>query len=313
MSVWYQRGNQRRFHRLDMPIKLLVLPKDRPRGKPIFHWGIDYFPPSVEVEIRTCRQLLKEHISQIQAHQDLMQALFFEAMAQIEFFGELTRMIAFGEHPLCQAQNLHKFKSFFQGFDCLQTIFEPAPRTYELFKEIEDKNKQMLQAVYRVLHQASSSKITTCLPSDFKIDQSMMSLQANDSKNDQYVPLREALIKLVDYQNLYYRAWQEMMLDLQWERPPKQWQEQVVNVSTGGVALKVPKRFPPLSHVNLKLYFPRIGVLEFEGSVVMQKSMPNEGKERIAINFEFPTQAQQIALRTEMELFELQSAVEVFT
>jgi len=292
-----------------MPVGVMILPKDRPLGKPLFHWGVNYFPPAVEVQIRSCRQLLKEKIQLIQEHKAFMRALFFEAIGQIEFFGLLTRSISEGENPLCRGENLQSFQSYYQGFSLLDTIQDSSPRTYELFKQIETKNIQMLQAVRYVLQKASASQVKAFPLGTFQID---VTIEPFRTAKYADVPLAQALVQLVNFQNLHLQAWQEMMLDLQWQTPPQKWPEQMVNVSTGGIAVRLPKRFPKLAHVYTKLYFPRIGVLEFEGSVVMQKSIPTEGKERIAVNFDFPTQDQQIALRTQMELFELQKAVEVF-
>ena len=108
MRTWYQRGNQRRFHRVDMPINIMILPKERPFGQPIFHWGIDYFPPSIEVQIRSSRRLLTIQVDRIQEHKVFLQALFQECVQQIEFLGELIRLIAKGENPLCLPQNLKR-------------------------------------------------------------------------------------------------------------------------------------------------------------------------------------------------------------
>lgn len=292
-----------------MPVGVMILPKNRPLGKALFHWGINYFPPAVEVQIRSCRQLLKEQVQLIQNHRALMNALFSEAIDQIEFFGLLTRSISEGENPLCRGETLQSFQSYCQGFSLLDTIQESSPRTYELFKQIETKNIQMLQAVRYVLQKASSSQVKAFSLGAFQID---VAIEPFRTAKYTGVPLVQALVQLVNFQNLHIQAWQEMMQDLQWQTPPQKWPEQMVNVSTGGIAVHLPKRFPKLAHVYTKLYFPKIGVLEFEGSVVSQKSIPTEGKERIVVNFDFPTQDQQIALRTQMELFELQKAVEVF-
>ncbi len=309
MRTWYQRGNQRRFHRVDMPINIMILPKERPFGQPIFHWGIDYFPPSIEVQIRSSRRLLTIQVDRIQEHKVFLQALFQECVQQIEFLGELIRLIAKGENPLCLPQNLKRFQQYHQGFSLIETIKSPAPRTYDWFKKIEEKNVYLFSAIKYMLQHSSATKIQSLPSSEFLIDQAIIPYTKGKYKE---VPLAQSLVHLVHFQSLHFQAWQEMIRDLQWQTTPQKWSEHMVNVSTGGIAVNLPKRYPKLAHVYTKLYFPRIGVLAFEGSVVMQKSIPTEGKERIAVNFDFPTQEQQIALRTQMELFELQKAVEVF-
>jgi len=309
VKAWYQRGNQRRFHRVDMPVRLMILPDKRPVGKVLFHWGINYFPPSVEVQIRSCRQLLKTQISLIQENCEIVQTLFSEMMAQIEFLGELIQDISEGEHPLLKKENLQKFQSHLQGFSLLVTIQQSSPKAYQLFKLIETKNLKILQAVRYFLQNSSSSQVKIYELTDFKID---VAIEPYRALKYETIPLAHAAVLLTDFQNLYFQAWQEMMQDLQCQASPKTWPEYLVNVSTGGIAVLLPKSFPKFAHVCTRLYFPKIGVLEVKGSVVMQKSVPSEGKERIAVNFDMPTQELQISLRTQMELFELKPAVEVF-
>jgi len=51
MNQWFRKGNSRRFHRIDMPIKFFIVPSSPIKDREIYATGANYFPSSFHAKI----------------------------------------------------------------------------------------------------------------------------------------------------------------------------------------------------------------------------------------------------------------------
>jgi hypothetical protein len=303
-------GEQRRFRRMSLPLKTRILPKHPLSGKAIKSWGIDYFPPAIQAQCQTTLETLKTQIAQIHEHHDLIEALTSEAVDQITFFGQLIQSLSQGEQPLKQKAQMERFKNALQGFKRLSTIEKTSPKAHHLLKLIEEKNRHLYESVRQFLSQATEHRVS--IPAVVplcKIDEEITLFHQPRYHN---IPLAQALVYLVRYQRLHQQIWQNILQDLDENLPLKAWPEQEVSLSMGGLGLQLPKRFPPMVSLHCQLALPNLGMESFEGAAVLQKTLLNEGAERVSIDFKFPSAYQQATIRTQLELLEIKHAMEVF-
>lgn len=205
---------------------------------------------------------------------------------------------------------MERFKNALQGFKRLSTIEKTSPKAHHLLKLIEEKNRHLYESVRQFLSQATEHRVS--IPAVVplcKIDEEITLFHQPRYHN---IPLAQALVYLVRYQRLHQQIWQNILQDLDENLPLKAWPEQEVSLSMGGLGLQLPKRFPPMVSLHCQLALPNLGMESFEGAAVLQKTLLNEGAERVSIDFKFPSAYQQATIRTQLELLEIKHAMEVF-
>jgi hypothetical protein len=310
MAKWYLKGNARRFHRINMPLKTLILPKNAITDKEIYATGIDYFPPTIIQKINLEKRELQNAIGRVQEHKELLTTLFNEVIDYIEFLGGLVRDLAEGLSPKQSADYWLKVKQYQQGFSKVHTIKSSSPKTYEYFKHIETKYLAFLEAIIYSIENSTPKlfAVQGQLPQGFKIDE-LYDLFENPKFEK--IPLVQALRHTIAYLNLYLGIYHNLNSDHYLKNFPKEWPMQECNVSAGGVALMMEKRFKLHERVQILAYFLEYDrTLNFEGNIVALRSIEESFKERIAINFEFPDGYQQDFLQTQIELYEIKESLE---
>lgn len=311
MNRWFQKGNARRWYRIDMPVRVFMLPRSSIKDREIFATGADYFPPSIKQSISDKIYKTKLWVSKIQEQKEIVTLLFEEVMAFIEFFSYCTSLIAEGRNPKNEAEYWLKLSHHQKGFKTIEALKASAPRTYQYFKLIEEKYLVFLNSLVKSVENSTPThfEVDATLPYGFKIDEIMSKFE--DPKFAK-IPLIQALLHLSVLMDVYTGIYRKIIEDNYLKQFPEQWKTQMANVSASGLGIMMEKRFKFKDKVDVYFYFADNNVvLHFEATVVDIRTMENTYKERIALNFEFPDGKNQSYLQSEIEKFEIKECMEL--
>ncbi|BBP42610.1 PilZ domain-containing protein [Thiosulfativibrio zosterae] len=311
MNRWFQKGNARRWYRIDMPVRVFILPRSSIRDREIYATGVDYFPPSIKHSISDKTYKTKLWISKIQEQKELVTVLFEEVMEFIEFFGYCTSLISEGRSPKSETEYWLKLSHHQKGFQTIEALKVSSPRTYQYFKLIEQKYLTFLNSLVSSVEKSTPEhfEVDASLPYGFKIDEIMAKFE--DPKFAK-IPLIQALHHLSNLMDVYMGVYRKIIDDNYLKQFPELWKTQTANVSASGLGIMMEKRFKFQDKVDVYFYFSDANkVLHFEASVVDIRTIEDTFKERIALNFEFPDGKSQNYLQSEIEKFEIKECMEL--
>lgn len=311
MNRWFQKGNSRRFFRLDMPVRVFLAPMSPIKDREIFATGIDYFPPTIRHLIAKQRTDTMYWVTKIQDQKELVTHLFKEVIESIEFFGNCAQSISQGINPRLDPAYWIQISNKLEGFQTIEALKSSSPKTYNYFKLIEAKYLIFLNSMYESLMKSSptSFEANDSLPYGFKIDETLETF-----KNPKFekIPLVQAINELSAFMDTYMEAYRQINDDNILRNRPQDWKLQQANVSASGLALLLNKRFKPFERVDTYFYFmPQNKVLHFEGTIVDIRSIEDQFKERVAVNFEFPDGNSQGFLQNEIQRFEIEECMSI--
>ncbi|NCN43334.1 MAG: PilZ domain-containing protein [Piscirickettsiaceae bacterium CG_4_9_14_3_um_filter_43_564] len=311
MNRWFHKGNSRRFYRLDMPLKVFISPASPIRDRDIFATGIDYFPPTIKQLIEIQKNEAFYWIKRIQDQKVLMTTLFEETINTIEFFGRCAEAVSKGINPKLDPNYWMTIKQYQQGFTTIEPLSQSAPKTYRYFKLIEEKYLFFLNTLITSIEKSTPNLFAAQrnLPYGFKIDEILQQFKAEKFSK---IPLIQAILSLASYMETYIEAYRQINDDNILRDFPEDWIQQKVNVSASGLSMVMAKRFKPFEKVDIFIFIPiRKAVCNFNGSIVDIRTIENQHKERIAINFEFPDSKNQNLLQNEIQRFEIEETLEI--
>lgn len=314
MAYWFEKNDMRRFRRVDVPVRLLIVPSRPIQTGEIFTYGIDYFPPSVQKRLQFAQSKMHYWLSHIQEQQDVLAPVFAEFERYSRYFGGWVESVALqGRSPRSEVASWLEFHAYGKGVQDLDDLKIHAPKTFQYF----DLLNQKLQAYYRhfsaCLEKSDAQQF--CIPDPlenyFEIDGLAKNFAASVN-HDQKVPLVQALYYLYLFTSYYFRAYAEMLNDLSPISSPKSWQEKEVNLSAGGLSVLLDKRYPANSRCDIHLFFPETEQrLDFEASFIRSFTAAHTHKETNAFNFNFPDGHSQKVVVFEIERYEIRSSMEV--
>ncbi len=304
------RGNGRRFHRVNMPVRYFICPSSPIRDREIYATGNNYFPENTLKLIETKKNLILQSVQKIQTSDHLLKAIFTEMIETIEFFGDCLKAITNGKSPKSDLNYWIQIKSRQEGFKQVAPLEKTSPKTFGYIKAIEQKYLTYFNRMIESIEKSSPSHffVQGRLPSGFKMDEFLVTFQ---NPKLQKIPLIQTLLHVSEFMETYLAVYQRINDDNYLKQFPKEWPFKEANVSAGGLAVFMSKGFTLYSKVDAYLYFEAENkLLSFDGTVVGFRSAQNY-QERIAINFEFPSGHDQKFLQQEIQKHEVEECMDL--
>lgn len=311
MNRWFQKGNARRFYRIDMQIKAFMLPASPISDREIYATGADYYPPSTQRNLAKSKQDTLIWLAKIQEHKETINLIFDEFIEFIEFFGYCVELISEGKSPKKDPEYWLKLAHHREGFSTIHALKERAPRTYQYFKMIEQKYMVFLNSLVHSINHSTPShfEVDAELPFGFKIDEI---LERFSNEKFAKIPLIQAIVNLCSFLENYMGIYRQITQDNYLKQFPDEWKTDKVNVSASGISQMLTKRFHTKDKVDVYLYFEQFKrVIHFEASVVDIRSIEGLNKERVALNFDFPNGQDQDFLQSEIEKYEIKECMDL--
>ncbi len=297
LQTWFNKGNSRRFHRVNIPVQCFITPKEPIYQRQIFALGIDYYPESKQREIKKKKVELANRLEHLPAeNKQIVQSVFGAIEHYFEIFLEAIIDASQGKDPRQQSIHWHSLVKTTQNIQEIEVLSVNSPKTYQYLTQISKKFSTITTILVTSIERSSINHFSAPQPLpevDFKIDQLCNTL--NQPKY-QRVALAQSIIHLNQLLDLYLDIFANFYNDHFLKDYPKLWPTREANISIGGIAFMSSKRLELFSRVSVHLYFDHQDiVLNFDGSVV--KVDKERDGERIAINFELPESALQDELQ----------------
>lgn len=311
MNKWFRKGNARRFHRVDMPIRYFIVPRSPIRNREIYATGADYFPASLVSKIEARKNFTIQSVGRIQEQNALLTEIFEEITQYIEFFGECARSISLGQNPRKDPSYWMRVKEHQQGFKQAVRIQASSPKTFQYLQMIEDKYLTFLTRIVESINQSTPTHfyVSGHLPVGFKVDEIVSTFQ---EPRFEKIPLVQAILNLTKFMDAYFEIYRQINDDNYLKQFPQDWPLREANTSASGLAVHMDKRYDLYSRVDIFLYFEEHDqVLPFEGTVVDIRTDERKQMERIAINFEFPDGKNQDFLQQEIQKQEVKECMKI--
>lgn len=311
MPFWFEKGEHRRFSRIDLPVKVFVTPINLKADKQIFGLGIDYFPPTVQKKIESAREQTFYWFKHIQEQQDVLEPVFKDLMLAADYLGDWVRYVSDGRSPKEDMIEWRRFVSYAKGVESVGALQESAPKTFQYLDQMNQKIRAYFKNFAVCIDKSSPRKfvVDDSLPQEFAVDE-MMAKFTDPSFSK--IPLVQSLFHLNAYLNAVFDAYGEFIRDYYFRQNPKAWEMQTVNISAGGVSMIMPKRFKPSTHCDAYFYFAESERLLTVRSILVRTCSDwKESQECNAFNFEFPDLQDQLFIQQEIERFEIHNSMKV--
>ncbi|WP_321326190.1 PilZ domain-containing protein [Thiomicrorhabdus sp.] len=309
MNKWFRKGNGRRFHRVDMPVRYFIVPSSPIKDREIYATGADYFPQPLVNMIETRKYDTIRSVEKIKEQNVLVTQIFNDVIEDIEFLGECVKNVSIGISPKNDISYWLKVKDKLKGFSSIHQIEASSPKTFQYLSMIEEKYLSYLQRLTNSINESTPEHfyVEGLLPIGYKLDE-MMSVFQN--KKFAKIPLIQAILHLSEFLEAYLDTYRQINDDNYVKQFPENWPTQVANVSASGLALLLPKRFDMYTRVDVYLYFEHANkILNFDGSVVDLREDNQQYKQRVAINFEFPNGNDQNFIQQEIQKQEVKECM----
>ncbi|KUJ72407.1 hypothetical protein [Thiomicrospira sp. WB1] len=312
MPLWFEKGESRRFQRIDLPLKLYITPKNPIRHMDIMALGIDYFPPIVKKQLNQYQRDVEKWLPQVQEHQADMQTVFKQLMQSADFFARWTDELAKGRAPNRDKDSWLRLHAYAKGVAHLLTPLKATPKTCQYLTMIDDKLMQYYQHFKQIIEHSTHAQFhcdRLLTQQNFDIDTVMAAFES-----DKYArsPLVQSLLHLYRYIETVLNAYDELNLDMHSRQNPKVWATQTANISAGGVAVFRPKRFAQGEKHLANLYFAeQKKLVQLPAYLARSFSIQQKHTECNAFNFDFPSGQDQHLIQHEIERFEILDSMNV--
>ncbi|WP_040727683.1 PilZ domain-containing protein [Thiomicrorhabdus sp. Kp2] len=309
MNKWFRKGNGRRFHRVDMPLRYYIVPSSPIKDREIYATGANYFPQPLVDMIETRKYDTIRSVEKIKEQSALITEIFNDVIADIEFLGECTKSISNGISPKNNVSYWLKINDKLKGFSSINRIEASSPKTFQYLSLIEEKYLSYLQRLTNSINESTPEHfmVEGVLPIGYKLDEMMSVFEQEKFAK---IPLIQAILNLSKFLEAYLDVYRQINDDNYLKQFPQEWPQQIANVSASGLAILLPKRFELYSRVDVYLYFEANDkVINFDGSVVDLRADNEKHRERIAINFEFPNGNDQNFIQQEIQKQEVKECM----
>lgn len=311
MSYWFDKGDARRFPRIDMPIPLYITSAHPIRDKQIYAMDIDYFPTPVSKRLQQTKINLHHWRNLIQEQKDILDPVFLEAIDRVDYFREVIMGVSIGKLPLDKNDSLLDFQQKMKGFESFKTLKEQAPKTYNYFEMMNEKFAAYMHHFYACMQKSDPTKfvIDANLPGEFPADKT---IKAFANPKFKQVPLAQSLFYLSCYIDYHCRAYIEMLKDYAPRQPARKWPITELNISASGFALSLNKRFKPTAKVDVYLYFEDTNeTVKLNTTCIRNQSLPEQGIELNAFDFNFPTHQDQSLIKRQLERYQIKRCMDL--
>ncbi|QBZ82490.1 hypothetical protein GHNINEIG_00520 [Hydrogenovibrio crunogenus] len=311
MPFWFEKHEMRRFRRVDIPVKIYITPNEAIKDQQIFAYGIDYFPPTKIKKIKKAKREMHHWVGLIQEQKDILAPFFDDFETYIEFFKEWVQALSEGQSPRASKKDWLTFHAYAKGVQKIQSLATSAPKTFQYFERLNQKLITHFEHMAKCAEQSTSSHfvLPKMLPEHFAIDDMKKRFE---SPSAQKVPLIQSLYHLYLYMSYTFDAYGELLQDICSDQSPSSWPEAEVNLSAGGVSIKLDKRYKPNMRCKITLYFTGSKRLfKFQSTLIRAFSVPEFEAECNAFNFDFPNSQDQHLIQMEIEQFEIRNSMSV--
>lgn len=309
MHQWFRKGNARRFHRVDMPIRYFIIPSSPLEEREIFATGANYFPNGTTKKLHDLKAATLSSLERIQDQKEVIGEIVTEIIQHVEFYGDCLRNISNGIHPKKDPNYWLQINSKKQGFVAINKIKESSPKTFTYFKMIEEKYLVFFERLLKSIQLSDKDnfEVDGHLPYGFKIDETMtLFSQPKFSR----IPLVQTIVHVAEFLDGYLEVHRQINDDNYLQHFPKEWPLRKSNISASGLAVLMPKLFNVYSRVNVFLYFEEDDKhIFFEGVVVDIREIEDDYLERIAVNFEFPNGNDQNYIQQQIQKQEVKECM----
>ncbi|NCN42781.1 MAG: hypothetical protein CO158_08845 [Piscirickettsiaceae bacterium CG_4_9_14_3_um_filter_43_564] len=305
MAFWFEKDDMRRFRRLNLPVKAVIRPEEGIQDAHIFAYGIDYFPPTVQTRIQKSKKALWHWVHHIQDQQEVLEPFFKDFEQYIAFFGDWVNQLANGQSPRLNRKHWIAFHSYAKGVQRIQSINQSAPKTFQYFDALNHKMILYFQHLAGCFEGSTPHRFKTpsALPNQFVIDAKAKRFEPDTFQN---VPLAQALYHLNALLSHYFIAYQHLIDDMTLPQTPHARPELEVNLSEGGAAIFVPKRFRASGRCKVTIYFSGLNqLLEMQSVLVRRMSDSRKNLECNAFDFVFPNAHYQHLIQLEIDRYEV--------
>jgi len=310
VAFWFDKNELRRFSRIDMPVKLLITPEAPIINMEIFALGIDYFPNSVNKDIRQNHQQLLHWVNHIQEQKEILQPVFLQVIDASEILGEAIKMVSQGRNPLLDEQISKNLMNNLKSIGRINTLEEPAPKTFQYFSEIEKKLTYFYRLLLLSLHKSTNKTYHSFDPAipSFKIDEMTKKFS---QPAFQKIPLVQSIYYMHKLVDSFCKVLKEMNLDYYLRENPQAWPIENIRVSAGGFSALYKKRY--LSGKPLRFCFSIAGTQrDITVKALLARCVTNTQKkaEHNAFYFEFPDAQDQKYMELEVERRQLEKVAD---
>lgn len=301
MAFWFEKGELRRFSRINMTLKAFITPVTPIKDKQVLALGINYFPPSVVQKKTQYHKQLNHWVQHIQEQREVLEPVFQEMVASVVFLEKIINQISKGHNPCENETDWQQILCYVEGVKSVDSLKETAPKTYQFFDAINQKLSTFYLNLSQCLQKATSSlfPVTNSLPLNFEIDKKVANFAAPKFSN---IPLVQAIYSLTCLMDVYFDAYKEFIKDYYFRQNPKAWEEVDVNISSGGVSFLTPKRYHSGMRYTAYFYFvAQSRLMTVSTTFVRSETLPELEMECNGFNFEFPESQDQHFLQLAIE------------
>lgn len=291
-------GSSRRFFRMDINGHFFIVPSKVKVYEEIYATGADYFPKEVVLHHKSIEREIRSWMNKIQEHKDILQNVFNDILVGIDFYSSQLKSLSEGKNPATTAEWYVNFNTIKMGSKSVSQLKEKAPKTHSLVKKIEDNLLCLLSQMEVICSKSDKNYFhvhDSYVKRDNELEELISKLQSANSEN---IPLSQTILKTSELLVLYIGIFQQIVIDNAYRKKPEFWPSQVINLSEGGVAVFIKKRFLKFDVVDF-LFAPdtKTKPIEFKGKVVNVHPIPGEYVERVSIQFEFPSEDEKSRVR----------------
>lgn len=309
MHQWFRKGNARRYHRVDLPLRYFILPSSPLEKREIYATGANYFPSVIEKKISQCKNRALRSLDKLTDQKELISEIVNLIITDIEFYGRQLELISHGQHPKKDPNYVMQIKSKLKGLEGIIKIKENSPKTFMYLAMIETKYLAFLNILATSIQKSNKDLFYAKdeLPFGFKLDETIRVF-----KQEKYakIPLVQTILHLAELLQSYVDVHQQIHDDNSLVNIPQSWPLKTSNLSASGVAVLIPKLFDVYSRVDVRFYFEHADkLIHFEGIVVDIRDAKDEFAERIAVNFEFPKGSDQRFIQQEIQKEEVRECM----
>ncbi|WP_173290780.1 hypothetical protein [Thiosulfativibrio zosterae] len=311
MALWFQKGEYRRFRRINMPIRVFVTPVQPIKDQQIFALGIDYFPPTVQKKIQASHESLNYWVRHIQEQQEILAPVFGEVEDSVQYFGRCVEGLSVGRSPKSERLEWAEFNRYSKGVESILALKVTAPKTFQYFEQMNQKLKVYYHNLFNLFEGSTPTQLNleSELPDSMLVDEMMKRFE---SKSFAKIPLVQSLFHLHQLMGHYFSAYTELLKDVRLRQNPNAWEEIDVNLSACGLSLVLEKRFKPNTRCDAYFYFAEKGrMLSVRAVLIRANSSMSDYREHNSFNFEFPDIQDQRFIQLEIERYEIQSSLNV--
>ncbi len=309
MHQWFRKGNARRFHRVDMPIRYFIIPSSPLEEREIYATGANYFPNGTVQKLNDLESATRSSLERIQDQKQVIGEIVTEIIQYIKFYSDCLRNISNGIHPKKDPNYWLQINSKKQGFSSINKIKESSPKTFTYFKMIEDKFLIFFERLLNSIERSSKDTfyVDGDLPFGFKIDETRTLFSQPKFAR---IPLVQTIVHVAEFLDANLEIHRQINDDNYLQHFPQEWPLKTINISASGIAVLMPKLFKIYSRVNVFLYFEEDEKqISFEGVVVDIRESQGDYLERIAVNFEFPNGNDQNYIQQQIQKQEVKECM----